>query len=106
MKNDPDDGSGGKPLARAELELLTPKEAAAFLRVSDSFLAKARMRGDGPRYRKLSRSVRDLRADLLLWLKACAKTSTAEVQPRVERAASTGMKRNVDPLKYTSTSRD
>jgi hypothetical protein len=43
MKNDPDDGSGGKPLARAELELLTPKEAAAFLRVSDSFLAKARM---------------------------------------------------------------
>jgi predicted DNA-binding transcriptional regulator AlpA len=80
MKNDPDDGSGGKPLARAELELLTPKEAAAFLRVSDSFLAKARMRGDGPRYRKLSRSVRYLRADLLLWLKACAKTSTAEVQ--------------------------
>jgi hypothetical protein len=58
--------------------LLTPKEAAKFLRVSESFLAKARMRGDGPRYRKLSRAVRYAMSDLLAWLKACAKTSTAE----------------------------
>ena len=28
--------------------LLTPPEAARFLRVSTSWLAKARMRGDGP----------------------------------------------------------
>jgi hypothetical protein len=48
------------------------------LRLSESFLAKARMRGDGPRYRKLSRSVRYDRTDLQLWLKASAKTSTAE----------------------------
>jgi hypothetical protein len=40
-----------------DCELLTPKEAAAFLRLSESFLAKARMRGDGPRYRKLSKVV-------------------------------------------------
>jgi hypothetical protein len=85
MKNDPDEASGGKPCA--ELELLTPKEAARFLKLSDSFLAKARMRGDGPRYRKLSRAVRYTTADLLLWLKACAKTSTAEGQH--ERIAST-----------------
>ena len=58
--------------------LLTPKEAAKFLRLSESFLAKARMRGDGPRYRKLSRAVRYSMSDLLAWLKACAKTSTAE----------------------------
>lgn len=58
--------------------LLTPKEAAKFLRVSESFLAKARMRGDGPRYRKLSRAVRYAMSDLLAWLKVCAKTSTAE----------------------------
>jgi predicted DNA-binding transcriptional regulator AlpA len=58
--------------------LLTPKEAAKFLRVSESFLAKARMRGDGPRYRKLSRAVRYSMSDLLAWLKTCAKTSTAE----------------------------
>jgi predicted DNA-binding transcriptional regulator AlpA len=58
--------------------LLTPKEAARFLRLSESFLAKARMRGDGPRYRKLSRAVRYVKSDLLDWLRACAKTSTSE----------------------------
>ena len=58
--------------------LLTPKEAAKFLRLSESFLAKARMRGDGPRYRKLSRAVRYAMSDLVAWLKACAKTSPAE----------------------------
>ena len=64
--------------ALADFELLTTEEAARFLRVSVSFLSKARVRGDGPRYRKLSRSVRYTKTDLLLWLKACAKTSTAE----------------------------
>ena len=78
MKTPSNGGTTGKPEAADSIELLTPKEAAGFLRLSESFLAKARMRGDGPRYRKLSRSVRYLRADLLLWLKACAKTSTAE----------------------------
>ena len=58
--------------------LLTPKEAARFLKLSESFLAKARMLGDGPRYRKLSRAVRYAMSDLVGWLKACAKTSTAE----------------------------
>ena len=32
-------------------QLLTPKEAAHFLHVSESWLAKARMRGDGRRTR-------------------------------------------------------
>lgn len=72
------DAKNGMSPALAESELLTPKEAAAFLKLSESFLAKARMRGDGPRYRKLSRSVRYTRADLSLWVKACAKTSTTE----------------------------
>jgi hypothetical protein len=72
--------SGTKYPVLPDLELLTTKEAARFLKLSVSFLAKARMRGDGPRYRKLSRSVRYTKPDLLLWLKACAKTSTAEGQ--------------------------
>ena len=59
--------------------LLTPKEAAKFLRLSESFLAKARMRGDGPRYRKLSRAVRYAMSDLVAWLKACAKTFDGRV---------------------------
>jgi hypothetical protein len=67
--------------AAAEVELLTPKEAAALLKISESFLAKARMRGDGPRYRKLSRSVRYEKTDVVLWLKTRTKTSTAERDP-------------------------
>jgi hypothetical protein len=35
--------------------LLTPKQAAHFLCLSTSWLAKARMRGDGPPYSKLGR---------------------------------------------------
>jgi hypothetical protein len=78
MKSNSNDWNGAQQMAGSDSELLTPKEAAGFLRLSESFLAKARMRGDGPRYRKLSRAVRYLKADLLVWLKACAKTSTAE----------------------------
>jgi hypothetical protein len=58
--------------------MLTTKEAAKFLRVSISFLMKARLRGDGPRYRKLGRAVRYTETDLLSYLKASARTSTAE----------------------------
>jgi excisionase family DNA binding protein len=44
--------------------LFTPPEAAERLKVSLSFLAKARVRGEGPRYRKLGRAVRYSEADL------------------------------------------
>jgi predicted DNA-binding transcriptional regulator AlpA len=58
--------------------LLTPKEAANFLRVSQSWLAKARMRGDGPSYVKIGRSVRYAEAALLAWTKSKARLSTSE----------------------------
>jgi hypothetical protein len=38
--------------------VLTAKEAAARLRVSLSWLAKSRMRGDGPPYIRIGRSIR------------------------------------------------
>ena len=38
--------------------LLTERDAADLLRVSRSWLAKARMRGDGPPYVKVGRSIR------------------------------------------------
>ena len=60
--------------------LLTPKEAAVFLRVSTSWLAKARMRGDGPPYAKLGRSVRYRKDALAQWLKSRARLSTSEPQ--------------------------
>ena len=50
--------------------LLTPKEAAKLLKVSLSWLAKARMRGDGPPYIKFGKSIRYPEAALLEWLKS------------------------------------
>jgi hypothetical protein len=58
--------------------LLTPKEAAHSLRVSVSWLAKARMRGDGPPYISLRRSIRYAEASLNGWLKARQRLSTSE----------------------------
>ena len=50
--------------------LLTPKDAAALLKVSVSWLAKARMRGDGPPYIKIGRSIRYSQAALEQWMKS------------------------------------
>lgn len=54
----------------ADLELLTPKETAAFLRISESWLAKARMRKDGPAFVEIGRSIRYSKGALLRWLKS------------------------------------
>jgi hypothetical protein len=45
--------------------LYTPKEAATRLKVSLSWLAKARMRGDGPPYIRVGRSIRYAEAALI-----------------------------------------
>jgi predicted DNA-binding transcriptional regulator AlpA len=50
--------------------LLVPKEAATFLKLSLSWLAKSHQRGEGPPYIKLGRSVRYSRSALLEWLKS------------------------------------
>lgn len=48
--------------------LLTPKEAAAFLQVSEKLLEKWRVKGTGPKSRRLGhRTVRYLQADLIDW---------------------------------------
>jgi helix-turn-helix protein len=52
-----------------DIVLLTPKETAGRLKVSISWLAKARMGGDGPPYVKFGKSVRYIEASLLAWLK-------------------------------------
>jgi len=49
--------------------LLTPKEAATRLKVSVSWLAKARMRGDGPPYIQIGRSIRYTETGLINWMK-------------------------------------
>jgi predicted DNA-binding transcriptional regulator AlpA len=51
-------------------EFLEPKEAAEFLKISVSWLAKARMREDGPPFIQIGRSIRYGKAALLRWLKS------------------------------------
>jgi predicted DNA-binding transcriptional regulator AlpA len=63
--------------ARVE-RLLTARDAANLLRLSSSWLAKARMRGDGPPYIKLGRSIRYSEAALLLWMRAHQRLSTSQ----------------------------
>jgi predicted DNA-binding transcriptional regulator AlpA len=58
--------------------LLTAKDAADLLRLSPSWLAKARMRGDGPPYVKLGRSVRYGEDALHQWMKSHLRLSTSE----------------------------
>jgi predicted DNA-binding transcriptional regulator AlpA len=70
-------GIAQKPAA-APLVLLTPKEAARLLKVSLSWLAKARMRGDGPPYIRIGRSIRYAEAALIQWMKSRQRLSTSE----------------------------
>jgi len=75
-------GAGTAPKAASQPNsgerLLTPKDAAILLRLSESWLAKARMRGDGPPYVKLGRAIRYREGALLQWLKSRQRLSTSE----------------------------
>ena len=59
--------------------LLTAKGAAMHLKVSLSWLAKARMRGDGPPYICIGRSIRYAQATLMQWMKSRQRLSTSEL---------------------------
>jgi excisionase family DNA binding protein len=54
--------------------LLTPAEAAKYLKISLSWLAKGRMRGEGPPFVRLGRSIRYLRSSLVDWMKLSQST--------------------------------
>jgi predicted DNA-binding transcriptional regulator AlpA len=58
--------------------LLTAKEAANFLHLSESWLAKGRMRGDGPPYVKLGRAIRYSEDALVQWMKSRQRLSTSD----------------------------
>jgi predicted DNA-binding transcriptional regulator AlpA len=57
--------------------LLTARDTANLLRLSASWLAKARMRGDGPPYVKLGRSIRYTEAGILEWMNSRRRFSTS-----------------------------
>jgi predicted DNA-binding transcriptional regulator AlpA len=50
--------------------LLKPHEAAEFLRLSLSWLAKTRMSREGPPFIRIGRSIRYSQAALLQWMKS------------------------------------
>ena len=58
--------------------VLTPKEAAQRLRLSSSWLAKARMRGDGPPYIQIGRAIRYSEVALIQWMKSRQRLSPSE----------------------------
>lgn len=70
--------SAGNKVGVGQIVLLTAKEAARLLKVSLSWLAKARMRGDGPAYILVGRSIRYSEAALLQWMKSRQRLSTSE----------------------------
>jgi predicted DNA-binding transcriptional regulator AlpA len=71
-------GAAAQKPPASTIVLLTPKEAAKLLKVSVSWLAKARMRGDGPAYVQVGRAIRYTEVALLQWMKSCTRTSTSQ----------------------------
>jgi predicted DNA-binding transcriptional regulator AlpA len=67
--------------------MLRSEQAATILGVAQQTLAKWRVAGGGPRYRKLGRIVVYDPADLRLWLDQRARRSTSDVGGRVGDAA-------------------
>jgi predicted DNA-binding transcriptional regulator AlpA len=65
------------PPAAANQLILTPKQAAALLNLSTSWLAKARLKGDGPPYIKMGGAVRYSAAVLQEWMRGRQRLSTS-----------------------------
>jgi predicted DNA-binding transcriptional regulator AlpA len=79
------------------IALLTPKEAAGLLKVSLSWLAKARMRGDGPPYIRIGRSIRYTEAALIQWMKERQRMSTSEQLHDLLAQAEDGTDKQISP---------
>lgn len=73
---------GKGTISRRDLQLatpswLTPKQAALYLNLSVSWLAKRRLAGDGPLYVKLGGAVRYSETSLQQWMKSQERSSTS-----------------------------
>ncbi len=58
--------------------LLYPADTAKLMNLSLSWLAKARLRGDGPRFVKIGRAVRYPESSVREYIKSRMRTSTSE----------------------------
>jgi hypothetical protein len=66
-----------------EVYYLRPLEAAAYLKISTSALAKKRISGDGPTFVRWGKAIRYRRGDLDAYMTARLSRSTSE-EPNVE----------------------
>ena len=78
------------PVNKQDDPLLTPKETAKELKVSESFLAKARMRGTGPAFIQIGRAVRYSRSSLEAYkaLQTSQQQMLSRLAPRTYRQVS------------------
>jgi predicted DNA-binding transcriptional regulator AlpA len=63
-------------------DLLTPRQAAAYLRLSVATLQRHRTNGTGPKFLKLGRKVAYRAVDLQLWIETRVAASTADARVR------------------------
>ena len=68
--------------APANFNYLKPREAAVYLGSAVSTLAKLRVRGDGPVFLRLGKSIRYRKSDLDAWMALSASRSTSEYGER------------------------
>jgi excisionase family DNA binding protein len=68
--------------SRKSIEVLTPDELAAHLKMSKRTLAKWRTNGRGPRYIRLGHGVRYREQDVAAWLEAKVSRNSAEAANR------------------------
>jgi excisionase family DNA binding protein len=79
MKNDSNNSGGPKQPMVADFDLLTPEEAAAYLRVSKSYLDKLRVYGGGPKFLRLGkRKILYRKQNLAVWAAERTFASTSE----------------------------
>ncbi|MVT55303.1 helix-turn-helix domain-containing protein [Bradyrhizobium yuanmingense] len=65
--------------AKERLHWLTRKEAAAYLRLGESTLAKLFVSGDGPPAIKVGRAIRYASEDLDAWMGSRRRRSTSDI---------------------------
>lgn len=75
-------------MATENSNVLRACDAARFLQLSESTLAKLRLTGNGPRYCKLGRRVAYRRADLESWLESRLTFDTTDANSRFLTALS------------------
>jgi predicted DNA-binding transcriptional regulator AlpA len=71
-------GFNGMTTTLATKDLLTSEDLEAYLNFHQGWAAKARVRGDGPKFVKLGRAIRYRKPDVEAWLAEHVKNSTSE----------------------------